>query len=456
MSRYILILLLLTIYSCDKNEKFNDEQLTAVNVSLRSNNGQITVPSGNNYSRSVDYVTVPVQIVLSAAAPKLFTVSIGVNNDTISQLINNQQLPGAVLLDASFYQLPRSAEIRFGIDTFTIPLQVSMQAIEKYYGSKLALAVNLSNPGKNNTLDAAGATVIVVINTTEIIREEDIHYLSFTAGGSVWPVPSGTDHTLGTTEVIIPVSVTLAGVAGGAFSMNVNAYPDTAQALIDNGTLNNAVLLKEGDDYSLPATLSFPAATNVAKFNLVVKTGSLQKYVANKPVLAVQLSNPSKHLLDSSKRILVMELDPAKLIETDITDTKISYKSQYENTSNANETSVKLIDNNANTKFLLFDFSTAWMQLEFATPQTTGAYTLTSANDAPGRDPKDWTIEGSDNGTDWTVLDTRTNQTFGSRFMTVKYTFSNQVAFKYYRFNVSAVGSGTLFQLAEWRLLKRP
>ncbi|WP_157309900.1 discoidin domain-containing protein [Chitinophaga tropicalis] len=456
MSRYIFILLLLLMCSCHKDEKFNDEKLTAVSVSLRSNNGQIAVPGGSSYTRSVDYVMVPVQVVLSAAAPKIFTVDIGVNNDTVTQLINNQQLPGAMLLDEAFYQLPRSAEIRFGIDTFTIPLQVSMQAIEKYYGSKLALAVTLSNPGKNNTLDAAGATAIVVINTSEIIRPEDIHYLSFTEAGKIWPVPSGTDHILGTMEVTIPVSVTLGGVAGGAFSLNLAAFPDTAQALIDNGTFNNAVLLKEGDDYSLPASLSFPAGINTAKFNLVVKTSSLQKYAANKPVLAVELSSPTKHLLDSSKRVLVMELDPTKLIETDITNTNISYKTQYENTSNANETSGKLVDNNINTKFLLFNFSTVWAQLEFATPQTTGAYTMTSANDAPGRDPKNWTIEGSDNGTDWTVLDTRTNQAFGSRFLTVKYTFSNQVAFKFYRLNVSAVGSGTLFQLAEWRLLKRP
>ncbi|HJT74347.1 MAG TPA: hypothetical protein VJ720_10020, partial [Chitinophaga sp.] len=119
MSRYIFILLLLLMCSCHKDEKFNDEKLTAVSVSLRSNNGQIAVPGGSNYTRSVDYVMVPVQVVLSAAAPKIFTVDIGVNNDTVTQLINSQQLPGAILLDEAFYQLPRSAEIRFGIDTFT-------------------------------------------------------------------------------------------------------------------------------------------------------------------------------------------------------------------------------------------------------------------------------------------------------------------------------------------------
>jgi hypothetical protein len=440
--RYLIFLLL--IFSCRKDSKFHDEQLGIVNVSVS--------PAGT-FTKTADNVTIPVNIILSASAPKIFTVGIGVNNDTINELINNQQLPGTLLLEASYYQLPKTAEIRFGLDTFAIPLQVSMQAIEKYYGNKLALAVTLNNPGKGNTI--AAKTAIVVINTTDIIQSTDIHYISFTDAGKVLGEPSGTDHTLGTTEVILPVSVSLAGVAGGAFTVNVNAAPDTAQSLIDNGTLAGSVLLKAGDDYTLPATMNFPANTSVAKFNITVKTDAIKKYELNKPVLAVTLSDPTRHLLDSAKRTLVMLLNPSKLIETDITNTNIKYTTQYEN-GNTNENSPKLIDNNINTKFLLGSFSSAWFQLEFATPQTTGAYTITSANDAPGRDPRDWILEGSNNGVDWTLLDKRLGQSFGSRFLTVKYTFSNQDAYKFYRYTVTAVSSGSLWQQAEWRLLRRP
>lgn len=439
-----LFLLVLLFISCKKDSKFRDEQLSVVKVS---------VSATNTFTKTADYVTIPVNIVLSATAPKIFTVGIGVNNDTINQLISNNQLEGALLLDASYYQLPKIAEIRFGLDTFAIPLTVSMQAVEKYYGNKLALAVTLSNPGKNNTI--ATSTAIIIINTTDIIRPDDIHYLSFTEAGKVLGQPSGTDHTLGTTEVILPVSLSLGGLAGGAFTINLSAAPDTAQSLIDDGTLAGSVLLKEGDDFTLPATINFPPNTNVAKFNVIVKTESLKKYEQNKPVLAITLSDPSKHLLDSLKRTLVMELNPSKLIETDITNTNIKYSTQYEN-GNGNENSPKLIDNNPNTKFLLGGFNSAWFQLEFATPQFTGAYIITSANDAPNRDPKNWTLEGSNNGVDWTLLDTRIDQTFGSRFLPVKYTFSNQVAYKFYRYYVTAIVSGDAWQQAEWRLLKRP
>jgi hypothetical protein len=440
--RYLLLLLL--ICSCKKDSKFKDEQLGVVSVSLATT---------HTFTKTADNVTVPVNIVLSSSAPKIFTVGIGVNNDTINELITNQTLAGTILLDPGYYQLPKTAEIRFGLDTFAIPLQVSMQAIEKYYGNKLALAITLSNPGKGNTLGSK--TAIVVINTTDIIRQEDIHYVSFTDAGNVLAEPNGTDHTLGTTQVILPVSVSLGGVAGGAFTINVSAAPDTAQALINNGTLAGSVLLKEGDDYSLPASMNFPANTSVAKFNITVKTESLKTYLENKPVLAVTLSDPTKHLLDSAKRTLVMILDPSRLIETDITESRIGYTTQYES-GNGNENSPKLVDNNVNTKFLLGSFTSAWFQLEFATPQKTGAYTITSANDAPERDPKNWTMEGSDNGVDWTLLDTRLNQSFGSRFLTVKYTFNNQDAYKFYRYTVTSVVNSDLWQQAEWRMLRRP
>lgn len=453
MRHYIFLLLIL--FACKKNDRFKDEQLSPVNVAISSENGIVNIPGSDNYTKATDDITIPVKLVFSAAAPKIFTVNIGVDNDTVNTLINHQQLGNAVLLDESYYTLPRSAEIRFGLDTFSVPLKVSMQAIERYYGHDLALAVRLSDATKGNTLDASGQMAIILIHTDKVIAASEIHYLYFTKAGSVLLEPDGTDHTLGNTEVTLPVSVTLGGTAGGAFSINLSAAPDTAQALIDNGTLAGSVLLASGTDYTLPATVNFPANTNVAKFNLTVKTASITNNVNNKPILAIQLSDPTRHLLDSSKSVIVLELDPSKLIETDITNQNIKYTTQYDN-GNANENSPKLIDNNINTKFLLGSFSTVWAKLEFDTPQTTGAYTMTSANDAPDRDPKDWTIEGSNNGTDWVVVDKRVNQNFGSRFLTVKYSFSNQDAYKFYRLYVTATNGSSLWQQAEWRLIKRP
>lgn len=121
------------------------------------------------------------------------------------------------------------------------------------------------------------------------------------------------------------------------------------------------------------------------------------------------------------------------------------------------EGSAKVIDNDINSKFLINPYqSNFYMQLSFPSPQQVASYTLTSGGDAPGRDPKDWKLSGSTDGTNWVDLDTRTGETFSSRNLTKTYNFKNKVLYSHYRISISAVGSGSLFQLSEWRLIEVP
>ncbi|MCX2573069.1 discoidin domain-containing protein [Pedobacter sandarakinus] len=121
------------------------------------------------------------------------------------------------------------------------------------------------------------------------------------------------------------------------------------------------------------------------------------------------------------------------------------------------EGSAKVVDNDFSTKFLINPYQTNFfMQLTFPAPQQVASYTLTSGNDAPGRDPKDWKFSGSVDGTTWVDLDTRTGETFSGRNLTKTYSFKNKIAYRYYRISISAIGSGSLFQLSEWRLIEVP
>src|SRR5437762_2429774 len=79
-----------------------------------------------------------------------------------------------------------------------------------------------------------------------------------------------------------------------------------------------------------------------------------------------------------------------------------------------------LVDGSDQTKWLDFE-PTGWAELELDAPVKVVEYALTSANDAPGRDPRDWTLKGSNDGTTWTTLDTQTNQDFSARFQTKTY-----------------------------------
>lgn len=112
----------------------------------------------------------------------------------------------------------------------------------------------------------------------------------------------------------------------------------------------------------------------------------------------------------------------------------------------------KVVDKNTASKYLTFNQAPLWIMWQCNTPQAAAQYALTSGGDAPERDPNNWTFEGSNNGTDWTILDTRTGELFSGRGMTKTYTFSNSTNYTYYRLNITQMldpGSG-IFQMAEW------
>ncbi|MGQ7857696.1 discoidin domain-containing protein [Pedobacter sp. WC2501] len=121
------------------------------------------------------------------------------------------------------------------------------------------------------------------------------------------------------------------------------------------------------------------------------------------------------------------------------------------------EGSAKVVDNDPATKFLINPYqSNFYLQLSFPAPQQVASYTLTSGNDAPGRDPKNWKLSGSLDGTNWVDLDTRNDETFSGRNMMKTYSFKNKVLYKYYRLSITAIGSSSLFQLSEWRVIEVP
>ncbi|WP_290475560.1 discoidin domain-containing protein, partial [Leeuwenhoekiella sp. UBA1003] len=123
------------------------------------------------------------------------------------------------------------------------------------------------------------------------------------------------------------------------------------------------------------------------------------------------------------------------------------------NGADSNEASIRVTDGDTGTKFLLFDFNNPeWIQQEFAQGVRVTKYSLTSANDAPGRDPVDWTLSGSNDGTNFTEIDSRTGQSFESRGQTREFLITNDTSYTYYRLDILANGGDSLFQLAEWRL----
>ena len=70
----------------------------------------------------------------------------------------------------------------------------------------------------------------------------------------------------------------------------------------------------------------------------------------------------------------------------------------------------KLVDNNLTTKGLDLNFvsngNVTNFIFQFTSAKAFNGYRWATANDEEGRDPKSWTIAGSNNGTTWTTLHT--------------------------------------------------
>lgn len=96
-----------------------------------------------------------------------------------------------------------------------------------------------------------------------------------------------------------------------------------------------------------------------------------------------------------------------------------------------------------------------WAQYDFGSgvTETIRRYRLTSG-DSVTEDPRDWTLKGSNNGTDFTVLDTRTGQSFANRAETQEYRVASPGAYRYYRLDITSgqIPTSTTTSIAEWRL----
>jgi hypothetical protein len=96
----------------------------------------------------------------------------------------------------------------------------------------------------------------------------------------------------------------------------------------------------------------------------------------------------------------------------------------------------------------------AWLQ--YLSPGSCVArfYTLTSAGDEPASDPKEWIVEGSnDGGETWAVLDERHNEQFRFRFQTRVFELRTPAAYRSYRLRIGANYGDPYTQLAEVEFL---
>jgi hypothetical protein len=114
-------------------------------------------------------------------------------------------------------------------------------------------------------------------------------------------------------------------------------------------------------------------------------------------------------------------------------------------------------DNTTATKWLTLNTPTGWIQFQFpgGNQYVISRYSIASANDAPERDPKNWTLYGSNDGNIWTQVDIQADQTWTSRLQRREFTCADPGAYNYYRLDITSNnGASNLTGFSEMELLE--
>lgn len=225
--------------------------------------------------------------------------------------------------------------------------------------------------------------------------------------------------------------------------------PDSAKFLIyqftSSSTNYKQLLWQFGDDSSSTEVAPLHAYRFPGAYHVVLTTTNGQGYWAKKEVL-LNVVDPT--------------FDPTKVGENYIKTIGGTLSVSRDNGGgpNAGEGSLKVIDENPDTKFFQSGFAgDLWIKFEFNDPVVAGAYTMTSGNDSWDRDPKIWSLQGSTDNIKWITLHSvnKTQWNTGERKKKILYFFDNYEAYKYYRLTIKGNNGSRDFQLSDWTVNKK-
>jgi hypothetical protein len=117
-------------------------------------------------------------------------------------------------------------------------------------------------------------------------------------------------------------------------------------------------------------------------------------------------------------------------------------------TSPVAESINNLIDGLIETKFLDYNFLSGGTKIlfEFTTPQLFNGYRWATANDADERDPKSWTLYGSNDNINWDILDiiTNFNSSIDRRVFNQTFSYTGIVSLDYIQSKINFVSNPPL------------
>lgn len=100
---------------------------------------------------------------------------------------------------------------------------------------------------------------------------------------------------------------------------------------------------------------------------------------------------------------------------------------------------------------------TGWVQYQFPQAKIITSYSVWSNSSGSTSAPKNWTLKGSNNGTNWTTIDTVTNNTGCGDYEKRTFIVDTPNSYFYYRLDITANnGDATYLRLGEFELYTDP
>ncbi|WP_010499228.1 discoidin domain-containing protein [Paenibacillus elgii] len=127
----------------------------------------------------------------------------------------------------------------------------------------------------------------------------------------------------------------------------------------------------------------------------------------------------------------------------------ISASNEYDSTYLA----YKAFDGNSTSRWASRNVP-VWLKVDFNKEKVISKYTLVGFSGDANQNLKSWTFEGSNNDTNWTVLDTQSNVTGWQNNVKKSFQFDNKTKYRYYRINISQVSSGTVGTIVEMEMME--
>ena len=307
--------------SCSReslDEVMSKETFAGVQISV---DPKAEVGSNSNFTLTGGELTVPVTLKFSAATTRAFTLNLTATSENVPQLVSSGVLPaGTLAVPVGSFNIVGTAQVPIGVTSHDVNLVISRTFIEVNYGKNIAVAVQVSNPAKENSVVDSKNTVVVQVNTTAVMAADKVHNITVGLPGATsneYPIPTPGSYDLNSEIITFRIPVSIQGDLGTPFTVNAVSSPDSVKKYVSNGKLTNAELYINSRFSLSTPTVSFDANSRTSYITFTTKRDTLLKMqpapgaaTIKMPTVAFTIKTPSKFQVEPTKNTIYVKIDP--------------------------------------------------------------------------------------------------------------------------------------------------